>query len=176
MVLPRKIRQQIEKQDFDAVESEWLETSSEPIEGIGYFASVARALVGGGQSDLAEMLLELLDEQLSENSQWKLRLELLRRTGSIQHGSTKLHAAILDTLRQVYSDKTSFEELAQTVGLDRAIGDEDKTWDKVRRLESLLRFDEGAVVYMQGKGVGRVVEVNQKLDSFAAIDNTMIIR
>jgi transcription elongation GreA/GreB family factor len=166
MVLPRKIRQQIEKQDFDAVESAWLETSTEPIEGIGYFASVARALVGGGQSDMAEMLLELLDEQLSENSQWELRLELLRRTGSIQHGSTKLHLAILDTLRQVYSDAKSFEDLAQTVGLDRAIGDEDKTWDKVRRLESLLRFDEGAIVYMQGKGVGRVVEVNQKLDSF----------
>ena len=166
MVLPRKIRQQIEKQDFDAVESAWLEESAGEFDDIGYFVSVSKALVGSSQNEQAQTLLELLDEQLSEDSRWDLRMELLRRTGRMLYGATKLHAAILETVRHVHAKKTALEELVQTVGLDRGSGDANKIWDQVSRLESLIRYDTGVTVYMSGKGVGRVVEVNHKLESF----------
>src|SRR3990170_3527526 len=41
-----------------------------------------------------------------------------------------------------------------------------KTWEKVEKLESLLAFDVGTVVAMEGKGVGRIAEANLGLESF----------
>src|SRR6185436_2657731 len=41
-----------------------------------------------------------------------------------------------------------------------------RVWEKVDRLESLLAFDVGTVVTMEGKGVGRIVEANLGLESF----------
>ena len=166
MVLSRQVRQQIEKQDFDTVELEWLEQMEASPDQVGYFTSVARALVGAGQSPRAKMLLDLLDEQLSSSGQWQIRLELLKGTGKIRYSPNKLHAALVQTLTELYADTVAFERLMETVGLDRRTSDPDKTWNKVARLESLLRFDEGTIVYMAEKGVGRVIEVNHKLESF----------
>ncbi|MES1211784.1 MAG: hypothetical protein ABUL63_05565, partial [Acidobacteriota bacterium] len=52
------------------------------------------------------------------------------------------------------------------VGLQRATTDIPKTWEKVEKLESLLAFDVGTVVAMEGKGVGRIAEANLGLESF----------
>ncbi len=166
MALPREIRKQIEKQDFDTVESDWLEKVETAPEDVRHFNSVARALVGAGQADTAKMLLDLLDDELQEADRWTARLELLRKTGKIQHPPSKLHAMIVETLRRIYADTSALEQLMETVALHRSSNDIDKVWDKVGRLESLIRYDKGTVVYMTGKGVGRVTEVNQKLESF----------
>lgn len=165
MVLSRNTRQLIEKQDFDAVESEWLEKIDPAPKDIGYFVSAARALVGAGQTELAKMLLDLLDEQLCDTASWEVRLQLLKRAGTIQHPTAKVHATILETLRSLYRE-SDIEQLIETVALDRGTNELDKTWDKVGRLQSLVRFGKGVVVYMVGKGVGRVEEVNHALESF----------
>jgi transcription elongation factor GreA-like protein len=55
--------------------------------------------------------------------------------------------------------------LAQSVGLHRRRRPA-KTWEKVRRLEGLLQYDVGAIVWMDGKGAGRVAEVNFGLEGF----------
>ena len=60
----------------------------------------------------------------------------------------------------------TFAGLAEAAGLHRATDDIPKTWEKVDRLEGLLAFDVGAFVWMEGKGAGRVVEVNFGLESF----------
>src|SRR4029453_13666902 len=63
-------------------------------------------------------------------------------------------------------DRPSFEGLSQSVGLQRGVDDLPKIWEKVERLEGLLQYDVGAVVWMEGKGAGRVAEVNFGLESF----------
>ncbi|MCL4839629.1 MAG: GreA/GreB family elongation factor, partial [Thermoanaerobaculia bacterium] len=66
---------------------------------------------------------------------------------------------------RIHGHRPSFEAFAEKVGLFRAPDQAPRTWEKVDRLLTLLAFDVGTVVEMQGKGVGRVAEVNLALES-----------
>jgi transcription elongation GreA/GreB family factor len=165
MAITRTIQHQLAKGDFEAVENEWLSRlEAEPTD-LDYFTGVARALAGNGEEKRARLLLEMLDEQLREG-RWAARLELLRRVGTLLLPPDKVHPAIVSTLNKLYGDRSTFKGLAEASGLNRATHDLPKTWEKVERLESLLAFDVGTVVAMEGKGVGRVVEANLGLESF----------
>ncbi len=95
------------------------------------------------------------------------RLDVLHRHGRlIFKKPQELHNAALEALRKHYADKPSLESLIDRVGLTKAVEDVPKNWAKIEKLESLLAFDVGAVVYMDGKGVGKVQEVNLALESF----------
>ncbi len=165
MAVPREVRKWIEAGRFEAVEDGWLERlAAESVE-LDYFVGVSRALVGAGQRERAATLLELLDEHLQEAACWTTRLELLRRAGELMRETSALHSAILTTLHRLYEGFPSLEGLMENVGLHRAVDDLPKTWRKVERLRQLLQYEVGSIVWMQGKGAGRVVEVNLDLES-----------
>ncbi|HEV8580666.1 MAG TPA: GreA/GreB family elongation factor [Thermoanaerobaculia bacterium] len=166
MTISRTIQNQLAKGDFDAIESEWLARLDEAAADLDYFVGVARALVGTGEESRARSLLDLLDEQLREAALWAVRLQLLKRAGTLFIAAEKLHPTVSATLSKLYGDRSTYKALFEAVGLHRATGDIPKTWEKVERLESLLAFDVGTVVAMEGKGVGRVVEANLGLESF----------
>jgi transcription elongation GreA/GreB family factor len=166
MAITRDTQQHLAKQEFDAIEGEWLSAMGrEPID-VDYFVGVARALTGTGQEERARLLLEMLDDQLREGGRWDFRRKLLQKAGSLLLPPEKLHPAILATLKRLYGDRSIFQGLADAVGLQRATQDIPKTWEKVEKLESLLAFDVGTVVAMEGKGVGRIAEANLGLESF----------
>jgi transcription elongation GreA/GreB family factor len=165
MAISRTIQNQLAKGDFEGVENEWLSRLETDPTDLDYFTGVARALAGNGEEKRARLLLEMLDEQLREG-QWAARLDLLRRVGTLLLPPDKVHPAIVSTLNKLYGDRSTFKGLAEASGLNRATHDLPKTWEKVERLESLLAFDVGTVVAMEGKGVGRVVEANLGLESF----------
>jgi transcription elongation GreA/GreB family factor len=165
MAISRSIQNHLSKGDFDAVENEWLGRQEETPEDLDYFVGVARALAGNGEEKRARLLLEMLDETLREG-RWAARLKLLRRAGELMLPPEKLHPAIVSTLGKLYGDRSTFKGLSDAAGIHRATHDIPKTWEKVERLESLLAFDVGTVVAMEGKGVGRVVEANLGLESF----------
>ncbi len=166
MTLPAAIFDWIETGRFEAVEDDWLaHADTEPLD-LDYFVEVARALAGARQRDRAETLLELIDEDLQEAGSWAQHLDLLRRVGELTHLATSLHPEILSGLRQLYQGFPSLEILMDHVGLLRAVDDLPKTWRKVESLQQLLQYDVGAIVWMQGKGAGTVVEVNLELESF----------
>ena len=147
MVVPRDIRQRIERGDFDAVELAWLEDLETKAEDVDHFVGIARSLVGAGQGDLARTLLELLDEELQVGGQQAVRLELLRAGGPIMVPKGRFHSAVLATLRDLHGSHSSLEGLIETLALDRAHKDPGQTWDRVARLESLLLYSEGTVVW-----------------------------
>jgi transcription elongation GreA/GreB family factor len=165
MAITRTTQNLLAKGDFEAVENEWLSCLEENPADLDYFVGVARALAGNGEDKRARLLLEMLDEQLREG-RWAARLELLRRAGTLLLPADKVHPTIVSTLGKLYGDRSTWKGLAEAVGLYRATHDLPKTWEKVERLESLLAFDLGTVVAMEGKGVGRVVEANLGLESF----------
>jgi transcription elongation GreA/GreB family factor len=165
MAISRTTQGLLEKGDFEAVENEWLSRLEEDPADLDYFVGVARALAGNGEDKRARLLLEMLDEQLREG-RWAARLELLRRAGNLLLPIDKLHPAIVSTLGRLHGGRSTWKGLAEAVGLHRATHDLAKTWEKVERLESLLAFDVGTVVAMEGKGVGRVVDANLGLESF----------
>jgi transcription elongation GreA/GreB family factor len=165
MAISRSIQNHLGKGDFDAVENDWLAHLEEAPEDLDYFVGVARALAGNGEEKRARLLLEMLDETLREG-RWAARLKLLRRAGELMLPPDKLHPAIVSTLGKLYGERSTFKGLSEAAGIHRATHDIPKTWEKVERLESLLAFDVGTVVAMEGKGVGRVVEANLGLESF----------
>jgi transcription elongation GreA/GreB family factor len=165
MAISRTTHNLLARGDFDSVENEWLARLEEEPGDLDYFVGVARALAGSGEEKRARVLLEMLDEQLREG-RWTARLDLLRRAGTLLLPADKVHSAIVSTLTKLYGDRSTFKGLAEAAGLHRATHDLPKTWEKVDRLESLLAFDVGTVVAMEGKGVGRVVDANLGLESF----------
>ena len=164
MALSRESRRMIEGGDFAALEDQWLERlAATPID-LAYFVGVARALGGSGEEALAAELLEVLDEQLAGEDDWERRLELLRHAGHLMRpDAEKLHEEILTTLRRLHQETESREGLIELVGLHRAPGDVPKTWEKVKRFRTLIQFEIGTVVLIEGKGAGRVAEVNLEL-------------
>jgi transcription elongation GreA/GreB family factor len=166
MAISRDTQGFLAKGDFDALEDAWLARSAADPADLDYFVGAARALVGVGEEDRSRLLLELLDEQLRQRQAWSERLALLRRVGPLWVPPERLHGEILATLERVHPQSPSFAGLAEIVGLHRAPDDIPKTWEKLDRLVSLLAFDRGSIVWMEGKGAGRVVEVNLGLESF----------
>ena len=164
--LPPEVQAHIDAGEFDAIEESWLASIEKDPENLDEFVAIARALDKVGGESTASFLLELLDDQLEDRENWPLRLKLLRRVGHLFVESDRLHKTILENLEEIYGDLPSYQLLVEKVGLLRAPDDIPKAWKKVDRLENLIAFDRGAVVVMDGKGAGRVVEVNMELESF----------
>ena len=165
MAIPRELRNRVEKQDFDAVEEAWLERMAEDPRDLELFVGTARALVGVGDEERSRFLLEMLDDHLRDAGLLEVRLELLRRAGSLLLEPEEIHPAILDTLAGLHGDTPSFDGFVRAARLDKAPHDTPKTWEKVDRFRDLVAYDVGATVWMEGKGPGRVTEVNLELDS-----------
>jgi transcription elongation GreA/GreB family factor len=166
MAISRNTQNHLAKGDFAALEGEWLANLEEDPTDLDYFVGVARALSGNNEDGRARDLLELLDEQLRERGAWAARLKLIQRSGPLLLAPDKVHPTVVSTLGKLYGDRPTFKGLFEAVGLHRAPQDIAKTWEKVDRLETLLSFDVGTVVAMEGKGVGRVVDANLGLESF----------
>jgi transcription elongation GreA/GreB family factor len=166
MAISRTTQNSLARGDFDAVENDWLQRLEEDPADLDYFVGVARALAGNGEEKRARLLLEMLDEQLRGADRWLVRLRLLRRAAPLLLPAEKIYPAIVSTLGKLYGGRSLFKELSDAVGLHRATHDLARSWEKIDRLESLLAYDVGTVVAMEGKGVGRVVGVNLGLESF----------
>jgi transcription elongation GreA/GreB family factor len=167
MSIAMKIQDLLAKGQHSTIEEEWLTRLEEDPHDLEYFLPVARTLGGQGAGNLAKNLLDMLYDHLAKAQGFRTRLNLLKGVGSLLHtDGEQLHEAVLKNLEGLYGSGPSFKGLLENVGLHRAAHDVDKTWEKVQRLETLVAFELGEVVFMDGKGVGRVVEVNLQLQSF----------
>jgi len=151
--------------DLASLDEDWLNhVESEPSD-LDWFLGIAEGLAGAGEEDRARSLLELYDAELAGRDLWALRLEVLRRAGPLAVRPSRLQKEVVTTLEALWRDKPNLAPAIDFVGLRKNTEDPVRLWDKVTRLQSLLVFDVGEVVLMQGQGVGRVVEVNLPLES-----------
>jgi len=167
MSISRETLQQLHRGQYDAIEEAWLgRVDTHPFEA-AYFAGVGRALAGNGEEKRARALLDLLDGELKRQGRWQDRLDLLRHAAPLWVAADKTHAEAVATLRKLYGERSNFQPLIQGVGLHQSpSGDAARLWDRVERLEALLGFEIGAIVWMEGRGVGRVADVNLGLETF----------
>lgn len=165
MAEPSSLPDLLARGDLAALEDEWMLEVDDAPEDLERFLGVARQLVENDDDARARSLLELLYEQLRERSLWAVRLRLLREAGTLFLSPAEVHEQVMGTLERLYPGNPSLRPLAEHVGLNRAVEDLRKTWEKVDRLQGILVYDVGAIVWMAGKGVGRVVEVNVALET-----------
>ncbi len=147
------------------LEDDWLAAIEEDPADLDWFAGVAETLAAEGQEDRARSLLELYESELESRELWQLRLDLLRRAGTLAIRPSRFQRAVIATLERLWADRPNLAAAVEYVGLQKSTEDPARLWDKVTRLQSLLVYDVGQVVLMQGQGVGRVVEVNLSLES-----------
>jgi transcription elongation factor GreA-like protein len=166
MTIPRTLRKYIEAGRLDEVESAWLDQIDEDPSSLRFFAATARALKGAGEEHSARTLLEILWDELQGASLAEPRLALLKEVGLLLFEPADLHEEILTLLRGIYRDMPNLEGFIEQVGLHRATEDVAKSWKKVASLRGIMQFEIGSIVWMKGKGAGRVTEVNFDLGNF----------
>jgi len=151
---------------FEEAENDFLARLESSPEGAALGAA-ARALSQAGEIDRASFLLQMTDDQLRQSGAWHERLGLLRKAGDLLYPDPlALHDEIVRTLLSAHGESELCRRLADKLGLQRAPEDIRKTWEKLDRVEELMSLAPGTVVWMEGKGAGRVAEVNLQLDSF----------
>jgi transcription elongation GreA/GreB family factor len=129
--------------------------------------SAVRALAQAGESDRSAFLLQMADDQLRQTKDWRQRLGLLRKAGDLLYPDPlALHDEIVRTLLAAHGESELCRRLADKLGLQRAPEDIPKTWEKVERVDELMAFAPGSIVWFEGKGSGRIAEINLQLDSF----------
>ncbi len=166
MRIPRSTQDSLARGDIDAVEADWLAAIEGEIE-VEQFLTIARGLVRLGEEDRVGTLLELLDDQLRERDMWAARLDLVRGAAHYFVRGGQVYDTVLDTLRELYRDRESdLNGLLRELALDQGRGHANKLWDKVDRLRNLLAFQPGDIVEMDGRGAGRIAEVNMPLHVF----------
>ena len=166
MATTSSIQESIAAGRFDEIEDHWLSRLDSAAGEIQFFVELARALAASGERERLAPLLELADERLVADGGWGARLELLRQVAPFWLEEDRIHPEIVRTLERLYTESPSYTALAEHVGMFRAVGDLDKIWTKTDKLRSLLAYEVGSVVWMEGRGAGRVTEINMALESF----------
>jgi transcription elongation GreA/GreB family factor len=148
-----------------SLEDDWIaEAERDPADGEWFLGSLEN-LVADGEIERARSLYELWDEELRRRALWSLRLEALRRIGPSLLKANRLQKEALAAAEGIWGEKPNFVAMVNWLGLRKLIDEPAKLWDKLTRLSSLLVYDVGEIVSMQGQGVGRVAEVNLALET-----------
>lgn len=166
MPSPDDTLERIRSGDADALEDEWLSHLDEDPTDVEYFVATARAAAGSVDEELLRSLLRLLEEELVERSAWGPRLELLNAVGGLFLRPNPLHAATLESARELYSESDNLDEMVRIAGLHQVTQSERELARQVERLHSLMELDVGRLVHMDGKGVGRITDINFELGSY----------
>ncbi len=164
MRLPTEIREALADGEIDLVESAWIERAEIKPYDLQWFNPVAKALIDRNEEPLARTLLELLDDQLQTGRYWNERLDLIREHGKHWIKTGHIFETVMESVRNLYSEQPEkLDQVLGIVGLDGERDDTPKLWDKIERTRNLFAYTPGTIVYMEGKGVGRVESVNLAL-------------
>ena len=166
MRIPQSTQDSLARGDIDAVEADWLAAIEGDLD-VEQFLAITKGLVRLGEEDRVGTLLEFLDDQLRERGMWAARLDLVRSAAHYFVRGGQVYDTVLDTLHELYRDRESdLTDLLQDLHLDQGRQHANKLWDKVDRLRNLLAFRPGDIVEMEGRGVGRIADVNMPLHVF----------
>lgn len=144
---------------FDEFEELWLARIDESPTDHDFFVGGTQVMLRAGEETRATMLLQLLLEAHREQGDARAELDLLKPALRLWPQSPVLRPALLDCLQRVYADRPSLENLALHFRLAEAA-------DPIAALaamETWLHFDVGRSVLLQGRGMGRVREINLAL-------------
>ncbi|HUO85676.1 MAG TPA: GreA/GreB family elongation factor [Thermoanaerobaculia bacterium] len=160
MKLIQEVEPLIEQGHFEEVESRWIARMEEDPSDAAGFLAVAKRLRKANERSRSDTLLELFADALRERELWPERLQVLREIGRLARRPSTLREPLREALDKSYGHLPSYEKVLRAVNFADEKANPVELTDKA---ESWLRFEEGEVFFMSGRGVGVVTELNPEL-------------
>ncbi len=162
IVAPPAMREALDSHDWDRIEELWLEAlDQQPIPTL-VLLEVRRMMWRAGKKTLAMTLLELLAETLEATDDAHGALAALRElTRLADSADSERLERLLRAFSAIRRESPSLDAV-----IDRYAPTESRhPLEELETMETWLNHDVGTVVEVQGQGVGRVTEINLKLEN-----------
>lgn len=153
----------LDSESWDRIEELWLEAlEDKPISTIELL-EVRRLIWKAGRKNLARTLLELLAESLEEGANPDEALSALRELVRLAglKPPTELTERMVAAFSKVRSNCPSLNAVLEKYPMVKA----NRPIEELEAAESWLDHDLGTVVEVVGQGVGRVVDLNLRLEN-----------
>jgi transcription elongation GreA/GreB family factor len=158
--IPADIKTFLDEGDMDSIELRCMEQLENAPGDLDFFIPVLRALVQRGKDHRADALFDLLVESLEGDEHTDTRRELFREVLVFWPEKRKARTRLLDMLRDDFGTSPGFDSLAEHCQVMKS----PEPAKALAELESWLRYAEGNAVFMPTKGVGRITDVNTRLN------------
>lgn len=145
-------------EDADALEARVMEKLEEPALDTDFFLMLFGGLTKRGDSDRAEVYLQLLLELLGQ-SDAAAAIELLSAVIVQWPECAPARDYLLGLVRDHYAASPNFNTLSEHFQVEKAAD----LLDVLDKMEAWLPYDEGRTVYSPNFGVGRVNDINLSL-------------
>jgi len=161
----------IEEGRFAELEDRWLDQMTSGQATVDEFLQWARLLGRHKEKERAGLLLGFLADHLLEEEKWRDRYRILVEISRHTANAAKienLKDQVVFVLKKLHIQSPSFDKI-----LNHFHFYDIKTPDEIKpcldKIEPWLLHDVGMLFYEQGRGVGRVLEINMNL-GFVRID------
>lgn len=124
------------------------------------FIAVARVLRKSEQRTQSDTLLGLLNDTLLEKKRWPLRLTVLKELGRLSKHPATLRPQFEQALRGAHGTHRNFQRIFDFAGFSEPTSN---PVERAEKIETWLRYDEGEMYFMAGRGAGIVTELNPDL-------------
>ncbi len=159
MSLDADLQQKIKKKNYEAVEAAWSARIESSPRDMVWFETVARELAAAkGHAKLPE-LLDLLADGLASDDAWEPAFDAIHLGLELMPRYKEFRTKGLELFSNRYADRVDLEECFEFFGLPDA-DDGARTFGNLREW---LRYEIGAGVFLFGRGLGKVAEVNLAL-------------
>ncbi|HXH93337.1 MAG TPA: hypothetical protein VNN25_17265, partial [Thermoanaerobaculia bacterium] len=150
----------IDQKKFDDLESLWMSQLEKDPSDVDSFLVIARSLRKAEQRTQSDTLLGLLSDTFLEKKAWPLRLQVLKELGRLSRHPATLRPAIEQALRGAHGSHKNFQRVYDFAGFSDPTSN---PVEKAEKIETWLRYDEGEMYFMAGRGAGIVTELNPEL-------------
>lgn len=150
----------IDQKKFDELESLWMSQLDSDPSDVDSFIAMARVLRKSEQRTQSDTLLGLLSDTLLEKKLWSLRLQVLKELGRLSKHPATLRPQIEQALRGAHGSHKNFQRVYNFAGFTDPTSN---PVDRAEKIETWLRYDEGEMYFMAGRGAGIVTELNPDL-------------
>lgn len=152
----------LETENYERVEELWLEELDRKRIRVDELLEVRRRLWKAGRKNLALTMLELLVETLEGAGDPQQSLAALREMVRL---TAKPGRALVGRLEKALAESRADNPSLDAVVNRYSLTEQRKPAETLADMENWLNHDQGTIVEVVGQGVGRVIELNLKLDN-----------
>lgn len=158
--LPEEVVRLIDLKQFDALEDVWTKRMESEPRDFPFFFGVAAAVKKKGGVSESVSWLRFLADYLAEKNDFEARIDVLLEIARMAPTDEKIRGELVEGFRSRYAAHPTLAAVLAQNPLEKA-ADPSAAAHRIRRW---LAFHPGQILYMPGRGPGRIAEMNPALD------------